>query len=206
MKVRSGVLLGAIAALGLATLADAAPAPFQVTGGGQALTTADSNGVQGPGDTITFQAFIPERGVSEDSTGKVNIIDRVEGEGGQGDHFRGVVECTFLETDGLGGGYVELYGSGIKDDVSRDFVVRIRDNGQGAAAEADQIEFDLSVQEPTCEDSREDENDFPEFYLARGNAKIHKENSGASKSSSARSKSTSTTTSTRSLTSALTLR
>ena len=207
MKVRLGVLVGAIAALGLSSVADAAPSPFKVTGGGQALTTADSNGVKGPGDTITFQAFIPTTGMSEDSTGKVNIIDRVEGEGGQGDHFKGVVECTFLETDGMGGGYVELYGSGIKDDVSRDFVVRIRDNGQGAAAEADQIEFDTSVQEPTCEDSREDENDVPEFFLARGNAKIHKENSGASKSSAkSKSASTSNATSTRSLTSSLTLR
>jgi hypothetical protein len=206
MKVRIGVLVGAITALGLSTVADAAPSPFKVTGGGQALTTADSSGVQGPGDTITFQAFIPATGVSEDSTGKVNIIDRTEGGSGQGDHFRGVVECTFLETDpATGMGYAELYGSGIKDDVSRDFVVRIQDNGQGAAAEADMIEFDLSVQEPTCEDSREDENDVPEFYLARGNAKIHKENTGASKSSS-KSKSTSTTTSSRSLTSALTLR
>jgi hypothetical protein len=205
MKVRSGVLLGAIAALGLASAADAAPSPYKVTGGGQALASADSSGVKGPGDTITFQAFIPATGVSDASTGRVNIIDRTEGEGGKGDHFRGAVECTFLETDGLGGGYVELYGSGIKDDVERDFVVRIRDNGQGDAADPDQIEFDLTVNEPPCEDSREDEDDAPEFFLARGNAKIHKENSGASKSS-AKSKSTSTTTSTRSLTSALTLR
>ena len=206
MKVRSGVLLGAIAALGLATVADAAPSPYKVTGGGQALASADSSGVKGPGDTITFQAFIPATGVSQDSTGRVNIIDRTEGEGGKGDHFRGTVDCTFLETDGLGGGYVELYGTGIKDDAARDFVVRIRDNGQGDAAEPDQIEFDLTVNEPPCEDSREDEEDVPEFFLARGNAKIHKENSGASKSSSAKSKSTSTTTSSSSLTSALTLR
>lgn len=202
MRIRSGIVLGALAALTVAVSADAAPSPYKVTGGGQALTTADSSGVQGPGDTITFQAFIPATGVSEGSTGKVNIIDRTEGGSGQGDHFRGAVECTFLETDGLGGGYAELYGSGIKDDVARDFVVRIRDNGQGDAAEPDQIEFDLTVNEPPCEDSREDEEDVPEFFLARGNAKIHKENSGASKSSSASSKSTST----RSLTSSLTLR
>jgi hypothetical protein len=206
MKVRIGVLVGAIAALGLSSVADAAPSPYKVTGGGQALTTMTSDGVQGPGDTITFQAFIPATGVSDASTGKVNIIDRTEGGSGQGDHFRGAVECTFLETDGLGGGYVELYGTGIKDDVERDFVVRIRDNGQGDAADPDQIEFDLTVNEPPCEDSREDEEDVPEFFLARGNAKIHKENSGATKSSSAKSKSTSTTTSSQSLTSALTLR
>ena len=196
MKVRIGVLVSAIAALGLSAAADAAPSPYKVTGGGQTLATADSSGVKGPGDTITFQAFIPTSGEPTPATGQVNIIDRG---GDTREHFRGTVRCAFLATDGTGGGYAELHGVGRKDDENRAFVVRIRDNGQGADA-ADMVDFELDTTSE-CEDAEEQE---PSMTLARGNAKIHKENSGASKSSSAKSKST--TTSSRSLTSALTLR
>jgi hypothetical protein len=201
MKVRIGVLVGAIAALGVATAADAAPSPYKVTGGGQTFLTADAqDGVKGPGDTITFQAFIPTSGEQTPATGQVNIIDR----GGEvKEHFRGTVQCAFLETDGTGGGYAELHGVGRKgDDEGRTFVVRIRDNGQGAAAEDDLVDFELDTT-TQCEDAEEQD---PSMTLARGNAKIHKENSGASKSSSAKSKSSSTTTQSNALTSALTLR
>lgn len=205
MKVRIGVLLSAIAALGLSTVADAAPTTYKVTGGGQTFVDYDpEEGVQGPGNTITFQAFIDGQGAQNDSSGQVNIIDRRQSENGKGDHFRGVVTCTFLASDPAGGGYVELIGHGIKNDAERDFVVRIQDNGQGAAADNDLVEFDLAVEDPECEEQRDDDDDSPDFTLARGNAKIHKQNAGASKSSSAQSKST--TTSSRSLTSALTLR
>ena len=202
-----GLAVGAVAALGFAVTADAAPQPYKVTGGGQTFVDYDpEEGVKGPGNTITFQAFIPGQGVQEDSTGQVNIIDRRASENGKGDHFRGTVDCTFLASDPAGGGYVELIGHGIKDDVERDFVVRIQDNGQGAAADNDLVEFDLAVQDPQCEEQREDEEDSPDFTLARGNAKIHKQSPSKSSSQGSASTSTAKSTSTSSLTSVLSLR
>lgn len=213
MRIRFGVVAGVIAALAFSVSAVAAPTPFKITGGGQTFATADyEDGIQGPGDTITFQAFIPAQGTSEDSTGQVNIIDRTPGEGGKGDHFRGRVECSFLQSDPLtGGGYAELRGVGIKDDVERNFLIRIQDNGQGSAAEADLVEFELGTGDiPQCEDSRDDQGDEgPQMTLARGNAKIHKQNPSTSKSSkksSTSTSSTSTATKSTSLTSALSLR
>ena len=95
------------------------------------LASADSSGVKGPGDTLTFQAFIATDGLGEESTGHVNLIDR-NGDAASGVHCKGDVNCTFLVADGTGGGYVELYGvATAKDGTERDFVVRIRDNGQG---------------------------------------------------------------------------
>jgi hypothetical protein len=212
MKIRIGVVLGALAALAFAATAIAAPSPFKITGGGQTFATADAEaGVSGPGDTITFQAFIPQQGTSEDSTGRINIIDRTPDAGGKGVHYQGVVECSFLETDpAVGMGYAELRGRVTRSDSEdpQNFLVRIQDNGQGAAAEDDLVSFEIAPGDaPECEDSRDDQDDDGiTMTLARGNAKIHKENTGASKSSSAKSKSTSTTTQSTSLTSALSLR
>ena len=190
MRIRIALVLACVAALAVAAVAYAAPAPFKVTGGGQALVSADSNSVRGPGDTITFQAFIANNGLDEDATGHVNVIDRVEGattKKGQGVHWRGEVDCAFLATDPVtGGGYAELYGSATnKQGNTTDFLLRIIDNGQGAD-NTDEIEFDTTPPEDCGEN---DDEEDPAFYLARGNAKIHKQNSGASQSSA---KSTST--------------
>ena len=50
--------------------------------------------------------------------------------------------------------------------------MRIHDNGKGAAADPDQIEFDRTASAPACDEDNSD--DDPELFLARGNAKIHK--------------------------------
>ena len=180
LRIRLTVVLGAVAALVFAVAAVAAPSQYKVTGGGQTLTTMTSNGVKGPGDTVTFQAFIPNTGESQDTTGHVNVIDRTEGGGGKGVHYKGTVTCSFLVTDGLGGGYAELYGTAeTKAGTVTDFVLRIRDNGQGDQADPDQVEFDTTPPEECGENEDEEE---PGFFLARGNAKIHKaspSNSGA---------------------------
>lgn len=186
MKVKVVLGLTALVAMVFAAVAMAAPSPYKVTGGGQTFASADVGDdgkptVKGPGDTITFQAFIPTTGESE-ATGQVNIIDRTSGAGGKGDHFRGAVDCAFL-TPSDAGGYAELRGHGIKDDAERFFIVRIQDNGQGASADADLVEFAFSQDAYDCSDEDTRDDQF-QMTLARGNAKIHKENTGASKSSS----------------------
>ena len=192
MKLKIAGLAGTVA-LTASAVAIAAPgqAPYKVTGGGQvfASSNVDEAGkptVKGPGDTITFQAFIAEAGANGSSaaTGQVNIIDRTEGAGGKGVHVKGTVECAFIapESD-EGRGYAELYGTAtLKDGSTDDFVVRIQDNGQGNAAENDLVEFDYTSPDQSCGEN-DDQEDF-EVTLARGNAKIHKVKSSSSSSSS----------------------
>jgi hypothetical protein len=216
MRIRLALGLSAVLALAFAAVAIAAPkAPFKVTGGGQtfASTAVDEAGkptVRGPGDTITFQAFIQqpdEETMGAPATGQVNIIDRPQNDSGQstsgkGTHFKGTVHCAYLVTGGTGGGYAELHGEGrAKDGDVTPFVVRIMDNGQGAVADPDQVEFDFTDPSPEC-DEAPDDTDF-EFTLARGNAKIHKQSPSQA---GARSTNTAGTSVTRSLTSSLTLR
>ena len=187
MKIRIVFVLAAVAAMAFAAVAYAAKTPYKVTGGGQVLASAESNSVKGPGDTITFNAFINDADgdmVDEDATGKVNIIDRPQDGSGQsttgkGLHYTGTVDCAFIDP---AGGYAELYGEARQNSQApTPFIVRIQDNGQGAAADNDLVEFDYTNAPPQCDDEPEDE-EF-EFNLARGNAKIHKENTGASRSS-----------------------
>ena len=199
MRVRLVLGLSLVMALVFAVAAIAGPTQYKVTGGGQVLAVADSSGVHGPGSTITFQAFINEQGEDQDSTGQVNIIDRSESANGKGVHYRGEVDCTFLASDPAGGGYAELQGHGTTQDGDDSFfVVRIRDNGQGADS-TDQVEFDRDASQPDCGDDHS--GDDPELYLARGNAKIHKQS--PSQSSSARSKSATSSTQSTSLLTAL---
>lgn len=185
MKIRITLTIAAVLSLALAAIAVAAQTEYKVTGGGQtfASTSVDENGkptTKGPGDTITFQAFIEESsdadGPGSPATGQVNIIDRTEGAGGKGAHFRGVVHCAYVMPESQDGrGYAELHGEGRqKDGDLTPFVVRIQDNGQGSNAETDLVEFDYTDANPECEDEPSDE-EF-EFTLARGNAKIHKAN------------------------------
>ena len=190
MKIRITLALVAALSLALAAVAFAAPTEYKVTGGGQtfASSNVDENGkptVKGPGDTITFQAFIEDAEMGSPATGQVNIIDRTEGAGGKGVHFKGRVTCAFIAPESEDGrGYAELHGVGTrKDGTTSPFVVRIQDNGQGNSADSDLVEFDYTDSDPNCEDEPSDE-EF-EFTLARGNAKIHKaspSNSGGGKS------------------------
>jgi hypothetical protein len=194
MRIRIGVALASVLALALAAVAFAAPSPFKVTGGGQILASADSSGVKGPGDTISFQAFMDNEGLDNTASGHVNVIDRTAGattKKGKGIHYRGTVNCTFLATDpALGGGYVELYGNATtKTGSTVPFLIRIQDNGQGAAADTDMIEFDTTGNE-TCGEN--DDEETPAAYLARGNAKIHKQNPSTTSSSSSSSSSSAT--------------
>ena len=198
MRIRIAFVLSAIVALSFAAVAMAAPSPYKVTGGGQVLMSAESNSVKGPGDTITFNAFIEEAGGPSDATGTVNIIDRTEGATtakGRGVHLKGTVNCAVVMPESEDGrGYAELYGTATrKNGTEEDFVVRIQDNGQGNAADTDLVEFDYT--DPEMCGENDEEEDIGTF-LARGNAKIHKQspsNSSSARSSSTSAKSTSLT-------------
>ena len=195
MRNKAVLAVTAVLALALSAVAFAAPSPYKVTGGGQTFANAalGEDGkptANGPGDTITFQASIADQGAGP-ATGQVNIIDRSGGNG----HFKGTVECAFLSSDpATGGGYAELRGHGRhgNDATTDTFLVRIADNGQGAAADADMVEFDLESPSTDCGDDQEGEEIG--MTLARGNAKIHKQNPSTAKSSNKSSKSSTTTT------------
>ncbi len=200
------LLLGltAVLSLAFAAVAVAAQTEYKVTGGGQVLASAESNSVKGPGDTITFQAFVEESdNPKSPATGQVNIIDRMENATtakGKGTHVKGTVECAFVAPESEDGrGYAELYGTATrKDGRESDFVVRIQDNGQGNAAQTDLVEFDYATTEQ-CGDNEDEEK--IETFLGRGNAKIHK--ASPSQSGSAKQQSGGTSTRSTSLTSAL---
>ena len=186
------VLVGiAAGALALPVAANAAPHTHKVTGGGQVFLNSEdgtpTTSATGPGDTIAFQAF--SNGESGDAWGQVNIIDRTEGAGGKGAHYKGEITCAFIAapTDGMPG-YAELRGTGsVKGEAPTTFQVRILDDGQGADT-LDLVEFNRNYSDGDantndaegCSDSGQDE----EFTssLARGNAKIHKVKGSESRS------------------------
>ncbi len=195
MRIRIALAVAAALSLAIAAVALGAQTEYKVTGGGQVFAEGNvQNGkptVKGPGDTITFQAFVEQASTSSGpgspATGQVNIIDRTEGAGGKGVHFKGTVVCAFVMPESQDGrGYAELHGTG-RDQQGNEspFVVRIQDNGQGNAADTDLVEFDYVDSDPQCEDEPNDD-DF-DFVLARGNAKIHKENPSQSSAKSSSS-------------------
>jgi hypothetical protein len=199
MTRKAVLAITAILALALAAVAMAAPAPYKVTGGGQTFANGDigQDGkptVQGPGNTISFQASIAQQGESP-ASGSVNIIDR----SGGGGHFKGTVECAYLASNDTGGGYAELRGHGRKGNSTTDqtFLVRIMDNGQGAAADNDMVEFDTN--NPPLDCSNDTSGNSFSMTLGRGNATIHKVNPSTTKSNKSSKTSTTSTTSLTSL-------
>lgn len=131
----------------------------KATGGGQILVASDG---RGPGDTIAFQAQARPDGTA---TGMLNVIDRVQGAGGQGYHFRGDVTCIDVQ-----GNTAKIAGTGTSADGSTSgFTLIVIDNGEGALADNDTIALQYT-NDPTCE--REDGDDDGQTDLARGNAQV----------------------------------
>src|SRR3712207_3287933 len=142
MKIRIVGALSAILALALSAVAFGAQTEYKVTGGGQTFASSDVDDsgkptVKGPGDTITFQAFIEESsdadGPGSPATGQVNIIDRdpdATTAKGKGVHFKGNVVCAFVMPDSQDGrGYAELHGVGREQGSTTNtpFTVRIQE-------------------------------------------------------------------------------
>ena len=156
----------------------------RATGGGQILL-----GTKGAGNTVTFTA----RGTETAATGRVTFIDRSAGTGQLQEKFHGIVTCLRVD-----GNAAEI--SGTERDTGEAFNLRVIDNGEGAAAENDVIQFDR-VDEPGCGDDDSDDED-PQFELGRGNAQVYdasQNTNGKSAKSTSTSTSTTTSLSTRSL-------
>ena len=149
---------------GLAFAAAAAPATAgntadKATGGGQILVSSDG---RGPGDTIAFTAQERADGTT---VGNVNVIDRVQGAGGKGVHFKGDVTCIEAV-----GNTAKIGGVGeLSDGTTTGFTLIVTDNGEGSAASNDVITLQYT-DDPTCE--REDGDDDAAVELARGNAQV----------------------------------
>lgn len=155
-------------------VAHAAPSVDKVTGGGQIV----ADGVRGAGDTIAFTAQGTDA-ANGGAKGQVQYNER-----STGFKVHGVVDCVTVVGDDRG---MAVLGGTYRDDPGERFRVYVADNGQGSAAENDMIMFEQVDEEQDAEDGRgicEAEDDSFEDLptLGRGNAKIHKENPGASRS------------------------
>lgn len=157
LVTRSTVVAGLAVIAALAAPVSASSGD-KVTGGGQILVSTDG---RGPGDTITFQAQSRPDGTVE---GMVNVIDRTAGAGGKGYHFRGDVTCLDVT-----GNTAIVGGLGTGPDNTTAFTLIVVDNGQGAAADDDQITLTYT-DDPTCNQDNSDDDNTTD--LARGNAQV----------------------------------
>lgn len=126
----------------------------RATGGGQVLLGSNA------GNTIAFTARTTEDGAD----GRVTFIDRSAGKGQAQEKFHGIVNCLRVS-----GNYAEIAGT--ERDTGEPFNLRVIDNGEGAAADDDMIQFDNSSTAPDC--SEDDNDDDPQMDLARGNAQVY---------------------------------
>ena len=176
--IGTAVLAVGFSGMGLAQ----AESGFKVTGGGQALVTADSSSVRGPGDTFGFNAQSVEGEEDDAAKGQFNTIQRTAGATvgrGQGEHIRGEVNCLVPVSGGEDG--AARFGGVVKGEESAEdpllFAVDVTDNGEGNKADDDMIVFrtfrqsELEDNENACDQEPEDEED--EIILARGNVQIH---------------------------------
>lgn len=157
--IRTIAVAGLAVVASLSTSAGAGSTADRATGGGQVLVASDG---RGPGDTITFTA---QERADGSVVGKVNVIDRVQGEGGQGYHFRGNVTCIEAVDN-----VAKIGGTGTGAEGTTGFVMVVTDNGEGSAAEDDTITLQYT-NDPTCE--REDGDNDGAVDLARGNAQVN---------------------------------
>lgn len=195
---------GAVLALAVAGLAPAqAQSGFKVTGGGQALATADSSSVKGPGDTYGFNAQDTDGDAGEAAKGQFNSIQRTANAPtakGRGDHIKGAVTCL-VASDAQSGQGAARFGGVIRNSEFTDmteptdpmaepqaytdrmiFIVDVIDNGEGGD-NTDFIQYE--AQEEDADNDGNPENDpspcsmereleeSDETFLARGNVQVH---------------------------------
>lgn len=160
------VISGAVLALAIAGTGtgSAGQTQYKVTGGGQTLV-----GSSGAGNTIAFNA----RGGSGagNADGQLQFVDRSAGTGQDQVVRHGHVDCVAVHSFEEDGGHATV--GGVFRDTGERFTLDVIDNGEGAAAENDIIEFRDS-QSPECAD-RSETDDEPAIELARGNVQVHKE-------------------------------
>ena len=139
---------------------------FKVTGGGQII----ADGVSGPGDTIAFQVQNIDGATgaegSDAARGQVQSVQRADGAGRPTDKFHGEADCLVVV------GKTARFAGQVRGATSLPFFrVDIVDNGQGGAAQENDMVLVQRADEPfDCDDSGETGDDSD---LARGNVKIH---------------------------------
>lgn len=157
------LVCGAVLALAVAGVssAQAAPAEFKVTGGGQTLVANQS-----AGNTLAFNA----RGNEVDAQGQLQYVDRTAGTGQAQVVRHGIVDCVFVRSFTDRGGQATV--GGYFRDTNERFTLDVIDNGEGNGNN-DIIEF---RDEATMDCSEErDDDDALTVELARGNVQVHKE-------------------------------
>ncbi len=157
-SVRRPMWLGVIAVVagaGMGTAAGSPGAPAKVEGGGQ---VAASDGIHGPGDTITFTAQ-QVAGSPDAATGRINLVDRSQGPGREV-HFNVDVTCLVVV-----GKTATIAGT--STDASRQpFTVVVMDAG-----ESDTANDRVSITRPSTPSCQAGEDDGMS-ELVRGNAQV----------------------------------
>ena len=150
---------GAVVVIGALVLPGAAVAAVgdKATGGGQVLFSDDDV----KRSTIAFTAQQTADGVK----GQVQFIDRSAGAGKAQEKYHGRVTCIEVENNAA-----DITGIATSKGDTTDFYLRVVDNGEGAAAQNDLIEFD-STNVGQCAND-DDDDDRPEIALAKGNAQV----------------------------------
>ena len=157
MRIRTLLIAAAVLSLAIPGFASAGSATDRATGGGQVLFSTDG----GAGNTIAFTA----QGTEEAAKGQVQFIDRSAGTGRNQVKFHGLVTCIRVADNAA-----EI--AGVERDSGEPFNLRVVDNGEGAAADDDLIQFDNTVDTADCSDDDSDDEE-PELALARGNAQVY---------------------------------
>ena len=158
MKLKHVCAVAGVALLAIPVSGAVAGNGDKATGGGQVLL-----GDSGKRSTIAFTA----QGTTEAAKGQVQFIDRSAGAGRNQVKYHGVVDCIEVtgNTASIGG-----YRKGEPADTADRFALRVVDNGEPNQGQ-DMIQFDDMTDETnTCGDDEED--DAPEFALAKGNAQV----------------------------------
>lgn len=162
MRIRNLLIAAAVLSLAIPGFANAGAANDRATGGGQILLSSDGKGA---GDTIAFTAQ-NTGGANDAAKGEVQYIDRTGGTGRGATRFHGDVKCLIVQ-----GNTAELAGT-FKNGTGETtgFILYAADNGEGLAADPDQILF-TRTSDPVCD--RDDSDDDGQTDLARGNAQVY---------------------------------
>ena len=155
MRVRLLMVVVALAVVAAPIAANAGSPNDRATGGGQTLVDT-----QGAGNTIAFTA----QNTAEGAKGQVQYIDRTAGTGQAQVKFHGIVTCLRVA-----GTLAEI--GGVERDSGQAFSLLVQDNGEGALADDDMIQFS-EVDAVDCSDG-DDDDDEPDVALARGNAQVY---------------------------------
>lgn len=174
MRFKHVCALAGLALLAIPGSAAIAGNGDKATGGGQVLL-----GDSGKASTIAFTA----QGTTDAAKGQVQFVDRSVGAGRNQTKYHGVVDC--IEVTGnmaIIGGYQK---KGDANEEGDRFVLRVVDNGEPNQGQ-DMIQFDNQSTAPdTCGD--DDDDEAPEWSLARGNAQVRDGDSGNPREGSAMS-------------------